>query len=471
MEAFCWPICYREQLELGDQDSCVAVCTAWSPRKKIAQALPPRSFSVVGNLYSRDGINAIIRNALANPAIRHIILSGETLTDSADALLAFFYDGIDGQWRIVGSGGQIDPEIPLSAIERLRSSVSLHDLRRTTSPSLIADTIKHLPRLPPWGDPDVFPETRRSAETLPSEGSGFVIRGESIEEVWVHLLFHIMSFGRITSTDYGQHQKELIDVMAVLKKGGTSTKRLPNWMPMTTEEAKRYADDFLRSEPPAGVAYSYGHRLRSYWDLDQIDAMTTDLKRSRLSRRALACLWDVTRDSSSEDPPCLDIVQAVIRDEELYLTAYIRSNDIFRAWPQNIFGLRRLQEELAGRFDAVTAGDLITISQSAHIYEDSWVKANSVLQTEGRQADLKGDFRQDDRGSFVIRVERGEIVVDHYSPQGDKLRTLSGGSARELGKQLALYISFPEHAVYVGRQLALAELSMRRGEPFEQDMV
>ena len=72
MKTEAWPIYYRDELEIGDRQSCGAVWTLWTPRKPSAHALDMESFSVVGSLYSRDGINAIIRNVLAHPAIRHI---------------------------------------------------------------------------------------------------------------------------------------------------------------------------------------------------------------------------------------------------------------------------------------------------------------------------------------------------------------------------------------------------------------
>ena len=61
--------------------------------------------------------------------------------------------------------------------------------------------------------------------------------------------------------------------------------------------------------------------------------MAEDLRRFRFSRRSVASLWDPRSDPGSEDPPCVDFVQASVRDDKLHLTAYIRSNDIYRAWP------------------------------------------------------------------------------------------------------------------------------------------
>jgi len=464
-----WPIYYRDELEVGDRQSCVAVCTLWTPRKPVAQALDRESFSVVGSLYSRDGINAIIRNVLAHPVIRHIVLCGREMTDSGDALVALIEKGVDTEWRVVGNGAQIDCEVPVAAIDDFRRATNLHDHRGTTSPAKMAQVVAALGSLPPFGQPRTFPETKRDSDTFPAERAGFVVRGRDVPEVWVQLLSHIMTFGRVTPTDYGQRQKELVDVMAVIEGGDSPSAELPAWMPVSSAEGKEYAELFMSPQEQPGVAYSYGQRLRAYWGVDQITVMAEDLKRFRFSRRSVASVWDPRLDSGSEDPPCIDLVQALVRDGKLHLTAYIRSNDIYRAWPQNAIALRHLQTVLAEEVQQTGVGDLITLSQSAHVYEDCWERVLELLDGEAKGLISGARFRQDPRGSFVIRVEDGEIIVDHYSPEGDRLRTLRSGSARDLERLLSPFVSLPEHGMYVGRELGRAERALRMGERYEQE--
>jgi len=63
--------------------------------------------------------------------------------------------------------------------------------------------------------------------------------------------------------------------------------------------------------PPEGVSYSYGHRLRGFIYGDPIEAVIRRL----------------------EDPPCITMIQFLIHGEYLDVYAYIRSNDMFKAWP------------------------------------------------------------------------------------------------------------------------------------------
>src|SRR5688572_24030023 len=54
-----WPVTYSDHLDLGDPRSAVGVCTLWSPRRQVTQALTAGSYAAVGNLYSRAGLSAL----------------------------------------------------------------------------------------------------------------------------------------------------------------------------------------------------------------------------------------------------------------------------------------------------------------------------------------------------------------------------------------------------------------------------
>src|SRR3989344_543157 len=85
-----WPVYYTNDLIIGDPAKNVGVVTLWTMRKQIADGLDPGSFAVVGNLYSTMGINWIVRNTLANPNVRYLIVCGQDLTRSGEELITFF---------------------------------------------------------------------------------------------------------------------------------------------------------------------------------------------------------------------------------------------------------------------------------------------------------------------------------------------------------------------------------------------
>jgi thymidylate synthase (methanogen type) len=144
---------------------------------------------------------------------------------------------------------------------------------------------------------------------------------------------------------------------------------------LALEMRDRYAAQILDDAPNReGVKYTYGQRLRSWFGRDQIEKVIDKLANDIDSARAVMSLWDASQDDN-DNPPCLNHIWVRIVDNELSLTATFRSNDMFSAWPANAMGLRALQKYIYNSLVKKTAhklkmGALITISQSAHIYDD-----------------------------------------------------------------------------------------------------
>ena len=135
-----------------------------------------------------------------------------------------------------------------------------------------------------------------------------------------------------------------------------------------------YQNEIISGSNSTGFEYTYGERLRAYpgkeawmWH-DQVQKIIDKLKAQRTTRRAVAATWNLETDNKpGSHPPCLMVIDFKIRGEALNLIAYFRSHDIEQAWPQNVYGLYRLQEHIAKEVDA-ELGTLTTISASAHIY-------------------------------------------------------------------------------------------------------
>lgn len=467
-----WPVHYRDQLIIGNPDCHVAVCTLWAPKERIARQLHQDQFNCVGNLYSREGVNFILRNVLANPSIRYIVLCGKSPNKSDEALLNLMKNGINTDHGIVGDPGVIDREIPRKAVDLFRQNITVVDIR----PSLSADTVRSeilkLKRLAPFGKPQIFPETKvHDVDSFPSEKAGFIIRASSIAQAWLKIVHDVMTFGGTQETDYGVRQKELIDLMVVVENMADDSPTVPSWMPIRERDINRYVKSFLSAEKDIAVAYSYGQRLYDFNGIDQVKAIIKDLKRFQMSRRAVAVLWDPVRDSDSKDPPCVDLVQTSIRDQRAYLTVYIRSNDMYRAWHLNAYALRAQQEIICEEFPEVSIGPLTTISQSAHIYEDCWKDANTLLSRLKKRILSPVTFVQDPRGSFVVELRDGEIIASLYSTEGTKITEFNGKTAREIRPQVVPFISRIDHAIYLGKELHRAEQAMKSGESFVQGKI
>lgn len=423
---------------------------------------------MIGNLYSRAGLNPMLRNILANPSIRYLVLTGRSLTDSDEALLDFFRKGVDQDWRVVGNGAQLDLALPLDALNDVRGGVELIDLR--SSPDFeneFNNWTETLKPCDPFCQPRTFPKIPPRVRSLPSEFTGFVIRKRTIYEAWIEILRTVMMFGDISPTDYGLEQKELLALLSVIETPELHLETLPGWAPFKQYDVKNYVHNFLSAKNQVGIAYNYGYRLQSHWSEDQFKRILSELQRFGHSRRAVASLWDPREDSQSSDPVCLTTIQAVIRRERLHLMAYVRSNDMFRAYPLNAAALAGLQSSLTSKLEIET-GPLEILSYSAHIYSDCW---DACEQASAEALSLNRRFEQDPRGSFVFRTQDMELIAEHYSPLGDLLETFTSRTANGLMEMIAPLIGRVDHAMYLGREIERLASAIDKGHDYEQDKV
>jgi thymidylate synthase len=226
---------------------------------------------------------------------------------------------------------------------------------------------------------------------------------------------------------------------------------------------------------PKGVQYTYGNRLFNFKlnnkSFDQVENAIKHLKKNINTRRAFASLWNVELDSDTRNtnPPCIVQISWNVKNNKLYQTAIIRSNDMFNAWPFNAFALIKLQKAVANEI-GLDLGSLTTFSISAHIYENNWQEAKEILNNYYFGKIMK--FEQDKNGYFIISVENGEIIVQHHLPDGRKSNyTFRGNKAQILYRKVLNenLISRLDHAAYLGHELARAEIALKEGKKFIQD--
>lgn len=137
--------------------------------------------------------------------------------------------------------------------------------------------------------------------------------------------------------------------------------------------------EFLKCLLPGIVIYSddgkefhgaYGMRLKYR---NQLDNAIYELKRDPHSRRAIVTLWNPDEDSgyTGKDMPCNVAVAFKIRDNELRMTVFNRSNDaIWGAYGANAVQFAFIQEYVAAALN-VRIGPYTQISDSLHVYPDN----------------------------------------------------------------------------------------------------
>lgn len=117
--------------------------------------------------------------------------------------------------------------------------------------------------------------------------------------------------------------------------------------------------------------YTYWERLQEYglpeYNINQIEEVAETLECSPATRRAVATLWQPWIDNKIKDAPCLNWMQALIRNSELNLKVLFRSHDILKAWPSNILAIAEMQRRMAEELK-VDVGYLEVISSIPHMY-------------------------------------------------------------------------------------------------------
>ncbi|HEX9076108.1 MAG TPA: hypothetical protein VF932_10035, partial [Anaerolineae bacterium] len=155
-----WPLYFRDNLTLGDRDHPAAICCLWMKQTRLAESIPASSYGILGNLYSRDGLNYLLRNILARPTVRAIVLCGPDLTRSGAALVNLSRRGVDEQHRVRGAAlaesgtadaAEIDVEIPPGVLEEFRANVQVIDLRGVNDPAQIHAKLEELQTALPRG--------------------------------------------------------------------------------------------------------------------------------------------------------------------------------------------------------------------------------------------------------------------------------------------------------------------------------
>src|SRR3990167_1865536 len=509
-----WPVYFKDSLILSNLKSDTAVVTLWTPMETVQKLVPPDAYSIMGQLYTKKGINYILRNILANPFISKVVLAGNDLMDSGEAFLSFIKNGVDDDYKVIGDDtAHIEPEIKKEALEDFRKRVMLEDLRGAQNLHKIADILSRNKRVEDkdpklWRKPEMFPDPPvPEILSYPSEFDLVKIRRPTIAEAYVSVLKHVDRFGLESKpvinyvSSSSSKMKELLNLSVVVTDEDPENWHLPDYLPFKKKDLDRYFDGFFNWDRGT-EDYTYGERLFSYakdemeslkkiypWlkigrfkkyfphgGINQAEiSIVRKLKSFPYDKGAIALLGNPFTDVFPQRPPkkipCLFLIQCQIYLGKLNLTAYFRSNDMYGAWPLNAFALRKLQKNIADELE-VKIGPLITISNMAHIYEHDFASVKTLVSEHDSPS-----CEWDPRGNFVIEVKGTKIMVRLISPDGNKELGSWGidgtipKAARELSflieKDLA--ISAIGNAIYLGRQLERAETAVKLSLDFKQD--
>ncbi|MFH1325325.1 MAG: thymidylate synthase [archaeon] len=488
LEKMGWPQEFNEKLEIGNLKSNLGIATLWSFKEVVSRNLDRNDFAVLGNYYDRrNGLEPLVRNCLANPNIRYIILLGNDKAQSREVLVNFFEKGFDEKGFVVGTDARIPRGIPAEDLNKLRENVKLIDVTDKISNKddseeysrVIKEVVQTLEKKSPYAEPKLYEKPKLETDSFPSEKVGFVVRGEKVGEVWLKLLHHVYNYGSITKMKVKDTEqiRVLTDVVSVISNEDADEPKMEPYFRFTEDYLKSYYDEICSPRIPEGTLYTYGSRLRA-WEgkngekIDQVKDVIEYLKPDILRTSGVMQTWivedELTRRYLNKDKnsPCIVLIHPFAPDGKLHMTAYIRSNDMFRAWPLNAFGLRKLQKIIAEGLE-IEIGDLVIISSSAHIYQDCWTDTKEILKEHYKDTNCFFD----PRGYYAINLNQGKIKVEHFSPDSQLLKEYFGKTAREINDAInsSQHPVDSYHSSYLGEELMKAQIALENGLEYVQD--
>ncbi len=148
-----------------------------------------------------------------------------------------------------------------------------------------------------------------------------------------------------------------------------------------------YIPEYIKDSGGDVIYGAYGPRFFRWRGLDQMKNITELLENRPNARRAVIQLFD-SKDliGNHKDIPCTCILQVLIRNYKLDMITYMRSNDIYKGLPHDIFSFTMIQEIFA-RILSIDVGVYKHLVGSIHLYEEN----NGVMEqfmNEGFQSTL-----------------------------------------------------------------------------------
>jgi thymidylate synthase len=496
-----------KNLKVVNPAGTVALCAMWTPvdhlmrllGERAPQVLAPEGpVALVGGLYG-GGLSVMLRNLHHNPQIDTVVVCGKDFSGASVHLANFFLGRIDRpglrQLYRLDDGTLVDLEKvslpgPRSAyvmdgllmpasFERKPKVVDLTAADGRLPERLAGFIGGYAPGPAAISRPDPVPLPRPVVNTFPSDPFAHMVAAETIPEAWTELLVLLSRFGRKVTLRGGKERLELLTVKAVVRKPGELDPAALARLDLSKEALEEYQRALIDPELREGLSYTYGHRLRSYFGFDLLEAAAADLAKIGDRRHAYASLWDNARDIEGGDAPCLVTVFFRKIDGQVHLSAVFRSHNASRAWPVNCVGLYGLMETVcreANRHPDRTEpldlipGTLTVTSMSISLDPADLGQVGGLIEERlSRPYALKSD----PNGFFRVSVdlEAKELVVHHHGPDSELLAEYRAKTPGEMGWQLqrAKAISDIGHAMYMGSQLERAWHCLRRGLDYVQD--
>jgi thymidylate synthase len=465
--------------------------------------------AVFGTLYG-NGLREMLRNLLYNPQISTLLICGHDRSGSCQELINFFELGLEPVASPLVRYRSPAPGLTVAPARIRQTKRIMDDLVRP-------DQFAHPPRLVWLGDPQdkatidhlkgfftdwqsqvILDEDRLEVplpevelEHFPSNPRGHQVISEKTPlEAWKELLYLLVHFGRRVSLAKGD-RLELQNVKVVVENPKFENKDRLQAYNFDPEKLRKYQRDIVRSKiryhsgrkiPPVKASlkgqvrlphwvqlrpdesYNYSERLRAKFEIDGLEACVSRLKKDSEDRKAYFSLWKNEEDlKAPSGHPCFVSLFFRKFENNLTLTATFRTHNALDGWLLNFYGLMAIQDWVAKRVQ-ITSGAITVISHSISVDPRELDRALLIIGKRPFKV------RLDPMGYFRVAIDNGQILVEHRF-EDVTLKEYRGRTAVSLQHQIARDVALSDinHAMYLGRQLAKAEMALKDGWEFVQD--
>ena len=234
----------------------------------------------------------------------------------------------------------------------------------------------------------------------------------SVEKAWKTMLSHIYKLGDMHHKDdamikeyLGMHVRIRNPLFDKAFAFSNPSAKFVSWMeagafdiegyPMKGQALADYVtsldDDYMIDG--TDFVYTYPERLKGILVADesgletcvnQVDVIVNRLLENTGSNRAVATLYQAGLDGERVDIPCLNWLQVTVRNNTMVLHVMFRSNDIYGAWPSNMYFLTylglQIQERLNKDYPMITFKYIDYHVSSAHVYETDFDAVEKIVK-------------------------------------------------------------------------------------------
>lgn len=466
------PLYYGDKINVINPRGHAGIVTRWFPpaeyRKRLQEGYPALFESgsplvAVTSLYG-NGLPQMLANLANNPQVERIAVTGTELSEvlSGQALMRFFSDGVEPMEvggvklaRIKGTTYSLDPQL---RPEIFNKRLKIREFETKDLEGLVSFVSESAEGTYSEGDRRPVELATPKFSDYPSNLFGHNIYAERISEAWMDVMHALDRFGKPVTIGKGS-RRALFDVDVHIKDPSFESDDLLQKLNFDPAKLRAYQESILN--PDKGTQpYTYGHRFRTYFGKDLVNEMVRLFKEDPVNRHSFITTWDNTTDTVGESSaPCLTDVYFANVQDQLALTASFRTHNAVAAWMDNAYGLSGLQHHVA-REIGMPVGSLNIRSRWLGI-DPANGNTIAALQTVKQYRKKRMDAN-DPQGYFVIEPRGDLIVATHYTPAGLMLDEYTGSNAKAVKDQLrqASAISDSDHAMWIGHQLASAELKL-----------